>query len=174
MSNWQKSQPIKRLYNEGELIPYRGKPLAIRIVPPQGNPFRLVSPSEDGLSLLVRARPGEDIKKHIIFFFTAGTEEIIRSSLPQWAKKLGARPASASVKLAKSRWGSCSSSGKLFFNSRMSMLSDDVSEYIIVHELCHLKQMNHSKAFWDLVRSALPDCMALRRKLRAEEKDAMI
>ena len=165
---------MKRLYYEGELIPYRGKPLAIRIAPPQGSPFRLAMPSEDGLSLLVRVRPGEEIKKHVIFFFTAETEEIIRSSLPQWAKKLGVRPVSAGVKLAKSRWGSCSSSGKLFFNSRMSMLSDDVSEYIIVHELCHLKQMNHSKAFWDLVQSALPGCMALRRKLRAEEKYAVL
>jgi predicted metal-dependent hydrolase len=165
---------MKRLYSEGELFPYRGKPLALKIACGSGIAISSVAPSEDGLSLLVRVQSEGDVKKHVIFFFTARTEEIIGSVLPKWAKKLEVRPWSAGVKLAKSRWGSCSSAGKLFFNSRMSMLSDDVSEYIIVHELCHLKQMNHSKAFWDLVRSALPNCMALRRKLRAQEKDAIL
>jgi predicted metal-dependent hydrolase len=165
---------MKRPYSEGELFPYRGKPLALRIASGPGAAPPWVTPSEDGLCLLVRARSEGEVKKHVVFFFTARTEEIIRSALPKWSKKLQVRPWSAGVKLAKSRWGSCSSSGKLFFNSRMSMLSDDVSEYIIVHELCHLKQMNHSKAFWDLVRSALPNCMALRRKLRSEEKEAVL
>ncbi|MDR3254424.1 MAG: M48 family metallopeptidase [Synergistaceae bacterium] len=159
-----------RTYLDGESFPYRGAPLRLKASPGGGRAAAEVS--GDGLFLLVSASSAEERKKSILFFYTARTEEFIRSTLPIWTKKLGVRPVCAGVKYAKTRWGSCSSAGKLFFNSRMSMLSGDVAEYIVVHELCHLKQMNHSNAFWDNVRAALPGCMALRRRLRAEEKEA--
>jgi predicted metal-dependent hydrolase len=54
------------------------------------------------------------------------------------------------------------------------MLSCDVAQYIVVHELCHLKQMNHGPGFWDEVRSVLPDVRSLRRSLRAQEHDARL
>jgi predicted metal-dependent hydrolase len=56
----------------------------------------------------------------------------------------------------------------------MSMLTQDIAQYIVVHELCHLKQMNHGPLFWNEVRSALPDAMTLRRSLREQERDARL
>jgi predicted metal-dependent hydrolase len=166
---------MKRSYARGDFFLYRGELLPLEILEKPECGARLKAVLSDSKStLLVNAASDEDRKKAVLFFYTARTEEIVRAVLPAWAKKLAVRPKSVTVKYARTRWGSCSTSGRLFFNSRVSMLSDDVAEYIIVHELCHLKQMNHSKAFWDCVRSALPGCMALRRRLREQEKDAVL
>lgn len=73
---------------------------------------------------------------------------------------------SISIRDQKSRWGSCSKKGNLQFNYRMHYLSEDLFDYIIVHELCHLQEHNHSKAFWWLVARTIPNHVELRKRLR--------
>ena len=72
-----------------------------------------------------------------------------------------------SIKNHKSRWGSCSKKGNLNFNYKIIHLPVELAEYIVAHELCHLKELNHSARFWDLVAKAVPDHKACRRKLKA-------
>jgi len=74
-----------------------------------------------------------------------------------------------SIKNQKTRWGSCSSKGNLNFNYKILFLSEELRDYIIVHELCHLVEMNHSKSFWSLVAKACPDYLELRKRLRKIE-----
>jgi len=74
------------------------------------------------------------------------------------------------IKNHKSRWGSCSAKGNLNFNYKIIYLPADIADYIIVHELCHLGELNHSKRFWRLVERAAPHHLALRRRLRALER----
>lgn len=71
-----------------------------------------------------------------------------------------------SVRDQKSRWGSCSSRGNLNFNYRLSLLPPELADYIIVHELCHLKEMNHSRNFWQLVAKAVPNYKQLKKELK--------
>ena len=71
-----------------------------------------------------------------------------------------------SVKNHSSRWGSCSKQGNLNFNYRILFLPEPLAGYIVVHELCHLGQMNHSKKFWALVARVAPDYKERRRELR--------
>lgn len=71
-----------------------------------------------------------------------------------------------SIKNQKTRWGSCSRKGNLNFNYKISLLSKESSDYIIVHELCHLKEMNHSRKFWDLVAKTVPNYLFIRKNLR--------
>jgi predicted metal-dependent hydrolase len=156
-----------RSFADGEIFLYGGKPYALASgIAHGGSPKVEVS---DGQRIVVRVPP-EDRRKFLIYWYASETEKIARALVPQWSKKLGVRPCSVSVKFARTRWGSCSSSGKIFFNCRMSMLSQDIAQYIVVHELCHLKQMNHGPMFWNEVRSALPDAMPLRRSLREQER----
>lgn len=71
-----------------------------------------------------------------------------------------------SVRNQKTRWGSCSRRGSLSFNVRLGDLPVDLRDYVIVHELCHLKEFNHSAAFWKLVSSQVPDYLIKRKKLK--------
>ncbi len=71
-----------------------------------------------------------------------------------------------SIKNQKTRWGSCSRKGNLNFHYKIVHLSPELLDYLIVHELCHLKEMNHSAGFWELVGRTIPDYKFLRKQLR--------
>jgi predicted metal-dependent hydrolase len=70
------------------------------------------------------------------------------------------------IRNQKSRWGSCSSSKNLNFNYRLAIIPLELADYIIVHELCHLREMNHSKTFWSLVSQTIPDHKNIQKKLK--------
>ena len=70
------------------------------------------------------------------------------------------------IRAQKSRWGSCSQRGNLSFNYKIAALPAHIADYIIVHELCHLREMNHSKKFWGLVACAVPHHKGVRTELR--------
>ncbi len=71
-----------------------------------------------------------------------------------------------SIRNQRTRWGSCSKKGNLNFNYRIASLPPHLADYIIVHELCHLREFNHSQTFWDLVARTMPNHRHLRRELR--------
>ena len=71
------------------------------------------------------------------------------------------------IKNQTTRWGSCSKKGNLNFNYRLVHLSPELADYLIVHELCHIGEFNHSKAFWSLVARTIPNYVALRQQLRS-------
>ncbi len=71
-----------------------------------------------------------------------------------------------SIRDQKTKWGSCSSSGNLSFNYRICFLPDNLSDYIVVHELCHLKILNHSKYFWQKVEESIPNYRDLRKNIK--------
>lgn len=74
----------------------------------------------------------------------------------------------------KTRWGSCSSSGTLSFNYRLMYAPPRVLDYVVVHELCHLTHMDHSKAFWTMVESILPEYKTYRQWLKEHGRELNI
>lgn len=71
-----------------------------------------------------------------------------------------------SIRNQKTRWGSCSRKGNLNFNYRIVHLPEKYLNYIVVHELCHLKELNHAKGFWSLVAQTIPDHKEIRKEIR--------
>lgn len=70
------------------------------------------------------------------------------------------------IRNQQSRWGSCSSKGNLNFNYKLVFLPQELADYVIVHELCHLKEMNHGKRFWQLVAEQIPDYKYKRKQIQ--------
>ena len=71
------------------------------------------------------------------------------------------------IKNHSTRWGSCSSKGNLNFNYKLVFLPADLRDYVIVHEICHIKEFNHGKGFWALVGEIVPEYKEMRKRLRA-------
>ena len=71
-----------------------------------------------------------------------------------------------SIRNQKSRWGSCSKKGTLNFNYKLVFLAPELRDYVIVHEICHVKEFNHGQGFWDLVAQKVPEHRTMRHKLR--------
>ena len=78
----------------------------------------------------------------------------------------GGNYTSVTVRDQKTRWGSCSSRGTLSFNYRLIFAPPVILDYVVVHELCHLTHMNHSKDFWNMVASVMPEYKVCRKWLR--------
>ena len=84
----------------------------------------------------------------------------------QWNEMYQFHFGKISIRNSRSRWGSCSSKGTLSFNYKIVFLPKHLADYLVVHELCHLKEHNHSKGFWSFVAQTIPEYVVRRRELR--------
>jgi len=94
------------------------------------------------------------------------TLEFVKSRVEYFSKLYRFEYNRILVKNQKTRWGSCSKKGNINFNYKIVFLPERLADYIIVHELCHTKELNHSKSFWNLVAEILPDYQELRREVK--------
>ena len=90
----------------------------------------------------------------------------VRERLVYWNSIYRFQYQRVAIKNTRSLWGSCSRKGNLNFSYKLLFLPREVADYVIVHELCHLKEHNHGRGFWRLVAETQPDYLRLRRELR--------
>jgi predicted metal-dependent hydrolase len=119
----------------------------------------------------IAARPAASKpKKHStkeIALYKKQARTFVHQRIIELNKIYGFRFGSIAIRNQKSRWGSCSKKGNVNFNYRIVLLPPEHADYIIVHELCHLKEFNHSKKFWNLVAIGSPNYIQLRKDLRS-------
>ena len=94
-------------------------------------------------------------------------KEILPERVAYYAHLMGVTPAQIKITSARTRWGSCSSKGNLNFSWRLMLAGEREIDYVVVHELAHLREMNHSPRFWAVVEAALPDYRERRKSLTA-------
>src|SRR3989338_11382557 len=94
------------------------------------------------------------------------TRALVKSRLAHYNAVYGFAIKRIAIKNTKSRWGSCSKKGNLNFNYRLALLPTDMADYVIVHELCHLGEFNHSPQFWELVARAIPEYKIIKAKFK--------
>ncbi len=106
-------------------------------------------------------------------FYKAQLENYLETKLPFFANLICVNYSIVKVKKLKSKWGSCSSKGVLVFNSDLAKCPADIIDYVIIHELCHRKEMNHSRKFWNLVEQYCPDWKQTKKWFKVYGENVM-
>jgi len=121
----------------------------------------------DGTSVTVPPDlDGGEIKRAVILLYRAIARDVLSERAGHFASLMGVIPAGIKITGAKTRWGSCSGKNSINFSWRLVMADDDVIDYVVAHELAHIREHNHSTRFWAVVESTLPDYADSRRKLK--------
>lgn len=139
---------------DGALLPFLGRELTLKT----GSTPRL-----EGDTLFL---PGSDLKKEAEAFYRKSARRIFSEKLSFWGSRMGLSPKGLTITGAKTRWGSCSGKGRISFSWRLLRAPEEAVDYVVVHELAHLKELNHSKAFWAVVSAVFPDWQQRRALLR--------
>jgi predicted metal-dependent hydrolase len=171
---------------DGAVLPFQGEPLtlALALAPlssPSPSPVLLSSPSRTGAvlhrnelsgaaSLHLALAPGsaqpEQIQKAVQAWLMQQARQIFTERLNHFAPQLGVQWRQLGLSSAATRWGSAKSDGTIRLNWRLLHVRPELLDYVVVHELSHLRVMDHSPRFWAVVQAILPDHVALRRQLR--------
>lgn len=111
--------------------------------------------------------PAADIKPAIIKVYKKLAGHLLKIKTEEYAQKMGVTPTAVKINSAKTRWGSCSGKNSINFSWRLIMADERCVDYVVVHELAHIAQHNHSDKFWALVEQYFPDYKQQNKHLRA-------
>jgi hypothetical protein len=158
---------LKRSYTDGETHFFRGKELILRIEKSPRSYVRFVDGTiEIGTD---KNNDHESIKK---LLYSAYKSEAMKH-FPELMNKVlaehqsyGFKPASLVIRTMKRRWGSCSNKSVITLSTELIKLSDLFIEYVIIHELCHLRHHNHGEKFYELLSEIFPEWKSVRKELR--------
>ncbi len=151
--------PPERRWVSGETVSLQGKELTLEIVPHRATGRA----GRRGDKLVVKvdqaAPPGDVphiVRDEVLRFLSKQAAAEVERRLPKLADRIGVRPGRITIKDTKSRHGSCSADGSISIAYRVVMAPPEVMDYVIIHELCHIRHPNHSRAFWALVAEMMP------------------
>jgi predicted metal-dependent hydrolase len=117
---------------------------------------------------------GQELSQQDIRLLVTRAKRILPPKVERYAKILGVSYNRITIRMQKSRWGSCSAQGNLNFNCLLMRAPEDVIDYVVVHELCHRKEMNHSDRFWAEVEKIIPDYKERRKWLKDHGGELMV
>lgn len=150
---------------DGKQITVCGQTYAITVIE-EDRKQAVVSAQDDKLVIRTACLKPDFIEDCVRSWCRKAARPIIYLKVEAYARRLGVTYGRVSIKEQKSRWGSCSSKGNLNFNWKLVLAPPEILDYVVVHELCHLKEMNHSPAFWELVEQIVPDYKEKRKWLK--------
>ena len=104
-------------------------------------------------------------------WYLAQAEELFQQKTAKWGAKLGVNYSKVTVRAQKHRWASCSPRGNLSYNWKLILAPEPIIDYVVIHELLHLKEMNHSKKFWQLVADYCPEWRERKQWLEVHENE---
>jgi predicted metal-dependent hydrolase len=153
-------------YADGEIFMYLGRDLRLTVQSDENVKQPLVELVECCLLVRTVTEDPDKLRKPIEDWYRKRSLEIVSERVGNYQKHFEQRPIDIRSKRQKSRWGSCSNAHRLNFNLRCVMAPLEVIDYIVVHEMCHMVHFNHSKEFWGLVETILPDFKERRAWLK--------
>ncbi len=166
-SSVEPSRPLE----DGAEIPYRGRTIPLRVTN-GGGPQASVSLQGEMLSVQVPGavvQPGHTalVRSALLRWYHTQAVDVLPSMVNGWGEVMGMTPSRVLVRNQRRRWGSCAPDGAIRLNWRLILLEPSLAEYVVVHELAHLRHRNHQAGFWAEVARFLPDHRERRRRLNA-------
>ena len=168
------SRPVKpKEYVSGECFTYIGRNYRLKVITDSTPSVklvggRLVATLPDG------SKNPEKVCNALTQWYRTHAEKRLQQKVKRYAKIIGIEPVSVGIKSFKSRWGSCSVKGEILFNWKIIIAPNRIIDYLVVHELCHLKRHDHSPEFWKCVERVIPDYLECKEWLKENGRGLVV
>ncbi len=165
----EQSRKINTTYKDGSTVRVLGKPYTLKIMYTEAKRNKLNMDNQYlycDLNKDCKENEQENVKKLIDKLYKYIATEEVPSAMEDLKNRTGLAPLECSIKNLKATWGICSSKKKIIINQNLMAYSRHAIEYVCLHEICHLKHMNHSKKFWNMVEYYMPDYKEAKKELK--------
>lgn len=145
----------RHTYLDGDVFLYRGEPLTLRMAPAKKNRVDVL-----GQDIILNLKPGtptEDVPTILRKWYLAQARALLNERVLFYSAELDTAPARVAIRNQSRRWGSCSSKGNVNLNWKLVMAPPAILDYVVAHELCHLRRPNHQLEFWHSLAELMPD-----------------
>lgn len=162
-------------YVAGSTLPYLGK--EITLVLGTGSEARVVLHEQQLHVLLSRRRrmsAPEQTRRLVQGWYQQQALRLLTDKTTQLAESMGLQHTGVSIRATRTKWGHCTSRGAIQYNWQIILAPESIVDYLVAHEVSHLRHHNHSRAFWQLVESVCPDYVQCRRWLRAHGQQLVL
>ncbi len=156
------AQQAAAQWRAGGSVPFLGTPITLRLAGTASATLQ----GDELLLPLPAAASAQEVRCAAQTWLLGQARRMFTRQLDEWAPRVGVRWQRLTVSRARTRWGSASADGAIRLNRRLIHLPPELVDYVVVHELAHLHEMNHSARFWQHVERALPDYEARSERLR--------
>lgn len=166
LDGWQERAPVETLWSDGESLDYLGEQLVLRV-----EKSLFYAPAQlrkNELWVFVREDHAHNkIEQAVMLWLQQEALPLFKQRIDHYAPLLNVSPRTVKLSNAKTQWGCCTARGTVHLNLQLIKLPLHLIDYVVVHELAHLREMNHSAAFWQEVESVCPDYLMRRAELKA-------
>ena len=165
LENWRANKPAQPQWVDGQHISFLGKPFILRVF---ASLFDAL-PQLHGVQLFVHVTDSANeriVEQAVTRWYQREAGSLFKERVAHYALLMNVSPRMLKLSAARTQWGSCTTRGSVRLNWQLIRMPLRLIDYVVVHELAHLVEMNHSAAFWRVVKSVCPDYVKLRRELR--------
>ena len=159
-------QVVERSFQTGEEFSYLGQPMRLELFDAPQQARTKIRGREGTIQISGPDCSPPAVQAALETWYRWAAGRYIRARVLYYQTQVGCKPGRITIREQKTRWGSCSARGNLNFNWRIMMAPPEIIDYLVVHELCHLVHLDHSRQFWNLVAAIIPDYKARKNWLR--------
>jgi len=166
LREWQERQPATFNCTDGEALLFLGSELVLRLI--EGGPRAQPRLSEDDILVVKVPDTGDaaGVRRKLEQWYRAEARRHFVQRLEHYADRMGLALRKVALSDARTRWGSCNSRGDIRLSWRLIQAPISQIDYVVVHELAHIRELNHSPRFWAIVEETLPHYAAAQRALK--------
>jgi predicted metal-dependent hydrolase len=170
---WESHRPKPRLWQDGELVDYLGRQLRLVLL---AQHYSLAQLQDGDVLMLSLPEPhtADTVRAALVKWYRRHAQGYFRTRVEHYSAKLAIEAPRVFISNARTQWGSCNAKREVRLSWRLMQAAPHIVDYVVAHELAHLRQMNHSERFWRVVEKLCPDYSSARAELNAMGQHFMV